>query len=241
MDLILKNSVEFSCNTKQSAMVLQNSCADFLNRKFYPKLEKLLETYSPKNIQWTFESIDITIHATMNNWEHEFLEQALYQIESYLKTRIGDIITASPDPHKIYISIEDHAFELLINYLKNSVLNANTISSDLSTIIEKIQWHEYNVLTLINLLLTDKQVLLRFIMLPLHSNKFLLFDNLFQYLASRSTASIEFKKSDYNNIVAYLKKHPNDSIVEVLLLISILNKVSNTDFIIAHLSVLKTI
>ncbi|SEG60967.1 hypothetical protein SAMN05421847_2941 [Halpernia humi] len=171
MHLITKNTIEIDCKSAQFGKEMQNDLGFLLENNFYPKLENLLNLYDEKYEIWKIECIDINISEIEHkNWKEVLIKESLLQIENYLienkpliKYKNNHVLTNENQDLNAVISMQENARFLFLNYLKNGILEENTISKNIDEIVKQIQFSEDFVIELIKLFHQNNACVLRFI------------------------------------------------------------------------------
>lgn len=130
MHQIKKNILTVECTSELLGKEVHSSFSEFLQKRFYPKLELLLDNYCKNNEVITLENIIIALPTLKKaNWKREFISHSLLQIEEQLKSIISyknihygsTIHTDRPIPATLY------ALNLFIEFLKNGYVTNNPV------------------------------------------------------------------------------------------------------------------
>ncbi|MBB6369159.1 contractile injection system tape measure protein [Chryseobacterium shigense] len=175
MHLLTRNTFDIQCASSDFGKEVQNQLGALLEKEFYPKLDHLFQKYDQKNKVWNIDFLNVNIEKIeKKNWKEEIVRQSLLQIEEYLKLYkpvsienhyqlTDDFALNRESAENSLISVEQQAIILIFRFLKTGTLEENTISKDLKTILEQINFTEDFINNLILLFRQNNQSIIRWI------------------------------------------------------------------------------
>lgn len=163
MHLVHQNIFEFDCASKKTGKVLQDTLSIFLQQKFYPQLEILLNRYEVPDQVWKIDNLNLELpEIKAKNWQKDLCKNALEEIEKYLKTNQPKSVDPGKSDLKIFHSEMELCEKLFFQFLKTGMISENTFSRNLATIISKIELTPAFLQSIISIFEEDPQTVIRY-------------------------------------------------------------------------------
>lgn len=166
---INKNTVQFNCSAIDTAGQLKNELADFMQYRFYPELDKIVEVYDTSAETWQIDKIPVSIEiANRKQWKNEFLHESLAQIRLFLRQQhkptksSAQKSTVQPE----YISGQEVGktdLELLVEFLLKGFTNDYKKSRILFENLKDFQSTNQEKNQILKAVVTEVHAMLRFV------------------------------------------------------------------------------
>ncbi|MBX2826906.1 MAG: hypothetical protein KTR22_02010 [Flavobacteriaceae bacterium] len=145
MHLIEKNHIEISCSEESFAHTIKEELGSIFEHELYPKLETLLDRYDVVDRVWKIEQLSVDIPSiSMQHWKRELVDNVLYQIEEFLKQHTESLKEEDGvvPKFKLGISRQISLQEILVHYLKNGTIPANSQLSSPDKLFEEVEMNK---------------------------------------------------------------------------------------------------
>ena len=166
MHLLQKHTIDIQCSSLSLGKEVQNMVSDVLEKDFYPKLELILDRYSIENYEWEIEKLSVDLpEISPKNWKKEFVDQALYQIEEYLKDHfpvLGLNIAGEKSENSGWEPQGKYAETLFFEYLKTGMIRENSYSENIEEIVEAVEISKEFIEKMIGLFFDNRNTIIRY-------------------------------------------------------------------------------
>jgi hypothetical protein len=219
MHLIEQNILDVYCSSPNFGKTLHDRLSWVMERRVYPKLEDLLNQYTIPNYTWSIDQLHIhLLDLNKDNWEEEFVNMTLLQIEEFLKNNKPQVDFSSSEEYQSnfrLLSKQQQAIELFFYYLKTGTLPENTLANNSIEITNSIEVNTDFIRLLQSFFEENPQTIVRFVLTMLPTFRATIIQKMgvhIAYLESlmQEVLTVNFFKKSTN----VLKQFVSDSIVK---------------------------
>ena len=178
---VVRHMVTVNCQSQEFGNRINDELSDLVQARLYPKLDELFKRYSVENDIWEIQELPVEINLIgSKNWQEEFIEKSLDQIDSYLRTNLQEFSASSPEDVRIsgkslkergrssneqikkrLMSPQELYSDFLFNYLKKGIISYNSQVLGLEEVFDKIELNQFNHETIKEILTDNFTALLR--------------------------------------------------------------------------------